>query len=122
MSNKNISLYQRLGGYEGIRKIAEDVWAQHISNPAVKARYANSDGEEITRLVTEFVCWGTGGPENYTGKTMYEAHKTMNINEREFLAVVDDVMFALKENNVGAQETNELLGMLFSLKDEVLYQ
>jgi len=116
------SLYERLGGYEGIRKISEDVWQQHISNPDVKARYAESDGEEVTRLVTEFVCWGTGGPQAYSGKDMKTAHTTMNISEREFLAVVDDVMRALEINNVGQQEKNELLGLLFSLKGEVLHQ
>lgn len=122
MSNENSTLYHRLGGYKGIRKIAEDVWKEHTTNPVVKARYADSDGEEVTRLVTEFVCWGTGGPEEYSGKEMKEAHRTMNISEAEFLAVVDDVMRSLKKNNVGPQETNELLGLLFSLKDEVLHQ
>jgi len=121
MSTENASLYERLGGYDGIRKVSEDVWTEHTSNPAVKARYADSDGEEITRLVTEFVCWGTGGPESYTGKEMREAHRTMNINEREFLAVVEDVSQALKKNDIGQQETSELLGLLFSLKDEVMH-
>ena len=122
MTNTTPSLYERLGGHDGIRKISEDVWVEHTSNPAVKARYAESDGEEITRLVTEFVCWGTGGPEAYSGKDMKEAHRTMNISEREFLAVIEDVSNALKKNDVGLQETNEVLGLLFSLKDEVLFQ
>lgn len=121
MSNKTASLYERLGGYAGIRKVSEDVWKEHTSNPAVMARYADSDGEKITQMVTEFVCWGTGGPETYTGKDMRTAHRTMNINEREFMAVVEDVSQALKKNNVGQQETSELLGLLFSLKDEVMH-
>lgn len=121
MSTEKASLYERLGGYDGIRKVSEDVWKEHTSNPDVMARYLDSDGEEITRLVTEFVCWGTGGPESYTGKEMREAHRTMNINEREFLAVIEDVSQALKKNNVGQQETSEVLGLLFTLKDEVMH-
>ncbi|MBL4748089.1 MAG: group 1 truncated hemoglobin [Magnetovibrio sp.] len=121
MSNEQKTLYERLGGFDGIRKISEDVWTEHTSNPAVKARYLDSDAEEVTRLVTEFVCWGTGGPQEYTGKDMKEAHRTMNINATEFMAVVDDISTALKKNDVGAQETSELLGLLFSLKDEVMH-
>lgn len=122
MSNEARSLYERLGGRERIEQITEDVWLNHISNPDVSPRYAESDAEAVKGRVTEFVCWGTGGPEDYEGKTMLDAHRTMNITHREFMAVIDDVMRALEKNDVGAAEQNELLGLLFSLKDQVIHQ
>lgn len=122
MSQNTLSLYERLGGQDKIAQISEDVWINHVSNPEVASRYANSDAEKIKSLVTEFVCWGTGGPVNYTGKDMLQAHRTMNISHREFMAVVDDVMRALDKNKVADREKNELLGLLFSLKDQVIHQ
>lgn len=122
MSMEIASLYERLGGRKNIRQISEDVWINHVSNPDVSPRYANSDAEKIKSLGTDFVCWGTGGPgEQYNGKTMLEAHRTMNISHLEFMAVIDDVMRALEKNKVGQSEQNELLGLLFSLKDQVLH-
>jgi hemoglobin len=117
-----ISLYERLGGREKIHQITEDVWINHISNPDVSARYANSDAEKIKSLVTEFVCWGTGGPEQYSGKDMLTAHRTMNISHREFMAVIDDVMRALEKNKIAKREQNEMLGLLMSLKDQVIHR
>ena len=122
MSKEKVSLYERLGGRDKIAKISDDVWENHISNPDVSPRYADSDAEKIKEYVTEFVCWGTGGPEEYTGKSMLDAHRTMNINYKEFMAVIDDVMRALDKNNVASNEQNELLGLLFSLKDQVVFQ
>lgn len=122
MSQETLSLYQRLGGKDKIAQITEDVWINHVSNPEVAPRYANSDAEKVKSLVTEFVCWGTGGPVNYSGKDMLQAHRTMNISHREFMAVVDDVMRALDKNRVADREKNELLGLLFSLKDQVIHQ
>lgn len=116
------TLYDRLGGKEKIAQITEDVWINHVSNPDVATRYANSDAEKVKALVNEFVCWGTGGPVQYSGKDMLEAHRTMNISHREFMAVIDDVMRALDKNNVQTKEKNELLGLLFSLKDQVIHQ
>ncbi|MCW8899277.1 MAG: group 1 truncated hemoglobin [Gammaproteobacteria bacterium] len=116
------SLYERLGGFSQIKKISEDVWDNHMANSEVSTRYANSDAEEIKKQVTDFVCWGTGGPEKYEGKTMLAAHKTMNISHQEFIAVIDDVMRALEKNNVGQTEQNEMLGLLFSLRDQVIKQ
>jgi hemoglobin len=52
---------------------------------------------------------------------MLDAHRTMNISHREFMAVVDDVMRALEKNGIGSREQNELLALLFSLKGQVIH-
>lgn len=121
MEKENESLYERLGGRQKIDQITEDVWINHVNNPDVSPRYANSDAEKVKKMVTEFVCWGTGGPVEYTGKNMLDAHRTMNISHREFMAVVDDVMRALEKNGIGPREQNELLALLFSLKGQVIH-
>jgi hemoglobin len=121
MEKENESLYERLGGRQKIDQITEDVWINHVNNPDVSPRYANSDAEKVKKMVTEFVCWGTGGPVEYTGKNMLDAHRTMNISHREFMAVVDDVMRALEKNGIGSREQNELLALLFSLKGQVIH-
>jgi hemoglobin len=116
------SLYERLGGRPGIEAIVEDIWSNHISNPLINKRYADSDPAEVKRLVTEMCCAGFGGPESYTGKDMISAHKGMNINDTEFVAVCDDVLKALEQNDVGQREKDEVLCILYSLKNEVVYQ
>ena len=114
------SLYERLGKFEGIKAITEDIWANHTSNPAVKARYVNSNPAEVKRKVAEFFAAGIGGPETYTGKNMIAAHTGMNINAQEFIGVIDDVLNALKKHNVGQREQDEVLAILYSLKPEIV--
>lgn len=115
------TLYERLGGRPGIEAIVEDIWNNHISNPVINNRYAASDPAKVKRLVTEMCCAGFGGPETYTGKDMVSAHKGMNINEAEFIAVCDDVLRALDMHNVGKREKDEILCILYSLKGEVVH-
>lgn len=115
------SLYERLGGEEKIRTIAASIFDNHVKNEAVKARYAESDRDEVFRLVTEFVCAGTGGPQSYTGKDMLEAHRGMNISEQEYMAVLDDILAALEANGVGQREQEELLMIAYSLRSEILH-
>jgi hemoglobin len=116
------TLYERLGGRPGIEAIVEDIWNNHVSNPLIAKRYANSDPANVKRLVTEMCCAGFGGPETYTGRDMIAAHKGMNINDTEFIAVCDDVLKALDKNNVGKRERDEILCILYSLKGDVVYQ
>lgn len=115
------TLYERLGGRERIEAIASDIFDNHTKNPVIKTRYVNSDPVTVKRLVTEMCCAGFGGPEQYTGKDMVTAHTGMNINEAEFIAVIDDVMSALDMNNVGKQEKDEILAILYSLKPEIVH-
>ena len=114
------TLYERLGGTDGIAAITEDIWANHTSNPLVRNRYVNSDPENVKRLVREMFGAGTGGPETYTGNDMLTAHTGMNINDQEFNAVIDDVMKALGANGIGENEHNEVLAILWSMKGEIV--
>ena len=115
------SLYARLGGRKAIEAIVDDIWINHTSNPVIKNRYANSDPAKVKRLVTEMCCAGFGGPEQYTGKNMVSAHRGMNINEAEFIAVCDDVLNALDKHGAGKRERDEILCILYSLKPEVVH-
>lgn len=114
------TLYERLGGEDKIRKIAAAILENHLGNDVVSARFADSDPDEMVRIVTEFICMGTGGPQEYTGKDMLTAHRGMNIGEHEYLAVVDDIMAALASNSVGEREQQEVLWIAYSLKGDIV--
>ena len=114
------SLYERLGGEDGIRAIAGDIFDNHAGNDLVKARYVDSNRDEVIQKVTEFICAGTGGAQEYTGKNMLDTHRGMNINEQEYMAVTEDIMAALEKNGVGAREQQEVLMITYSLRGEIL--
>ncbi len=115
------SLYERLGGEEKIRAVTVDILDNHLRNQAVSVRYQDSDRERVVQVVTEFICAGTGGPQQYTGRDMLTTHRGMNINETEYLAVIDDIMAALDKHGVGEREKQEVLMICYSLKGEILH-
>ncbi len=116
----NGSLYERLGGETGLSAIVKDVIDLHLENPVVRVRFQDADRERLHRLAFEFFGMGSGGPQQYSGKDMREVHRSMNISGDEYLAVVDDIMKALEKNNVGAESRTEVLGILYSLKDDIV--
>jgi len=113
------SLYDRLGGFDRISKIVNDLVDLHIANPLINTRFANSDAAALKQKATAFFCAGIGGTETYTGKDMVSAHRGMNISEQEFIAVIDDALAALDKNGVGAEERMEVLAILYSMKSQV---
>lgn len=115
------SLYERLGGESTIHRIAGTLFDLHSENPAIQARYQDSDRDALVRTVTEFICAGTGGPQAYTGKDMLETHRGMNISATEFLAVLDDIVAALEAHGVGEREQQEMLMIAYRMKGEIVH-
>jgi len=115
------TLYDRLGRRDGISRITRALIKNHLANPLVSNRYSQiEDMDRVERNVIDFFCAGAGGPESYTGRDMLSTHRGMNINEQEFVAVIDDAMAAMETCEVAAAVRGEVLAILWSLKPEVI--
>ena len=114
------SLYERLGGTEGITKIASDLVDLHAANPSIAPRFVNSDLDKLKNGAATFFISGTGGPNVYQGKDMLATHKGMNISATEMIAVLDDALKALTMNNIGQREQEEVLFVLYSMRSDVV--
>lgn len=116
-------LYDKLGGTEGITQIAADAVDNHFANKTVSTRYENSpmNMDEMKKAAAEFFITGTGGPAVYTGKNLLDAHRGMNINAAEFMAVLDDILGALKKNNIAQHVQEEVLFVLYGMKGEIVH-
>lgn len=116
------TIYDRVGGYDGFKRIATDILALHHANPILERRYGTSpkNDEQLITLVTELLCSVTGGSERYTGMNMHDAHTGMNINPEEFLEVLDDISKALHKNGVSQADHDAIMNLNFGLKAEVL--
>lgn len=115
------TLYQRLGGAEGMARLVDDVVAAHLLNPIVKTRFENvKDLNHLKQMAREFFSVGSGGPETYTGKDMLAAHKGMNISEQEYLAVMDDIVGAMDKNGLDGDAKKDVIAILYSLKGEII--
>ena len=63
---KEISLFERLGGTEGISSIVDNIVDNHLKNPVIKDKFSNlkpgTESYEIFKThVKEFLSAGTGG-------------------------------------------------------------
>ena len=116
----NNSLFERLGGTEGITTIASDVIDNHLANKAIATRFAKSDIAKIKTAAATFFISGTGGPNVYKGKDLLAAHQGMNISALEFMSVLDDALAALKKNNISQQAQEEVLFVLYSMRSQIV--
>lgn len=115
------SLYERLGATDGIVAIANDTVDLHLNNPRIAPRYANSDVAAVKNALATFFIANSGGPSVYEGKDMLTAHRGMNIDDAEFVAVLDDAMAAMDKSGIGQREKEEVLFFLYGMKGEIVH-
>jgi len=116
----NSSLFERLGGQEGIQLLAGTLVDNHLKNPVIATRFAEKDVDKLKKGASTFFIAGTGGPNVYEGKDMLATHKGMNISTTEFMAFIDDAFDALQTHDIAQREQEEVMYIFLSLRKEVL--
>ncbi len=117
------SLYERLGGEAGVSQLVDRIVDLHLRNDLIKTRWSKLDEAQLAHARTmakQFFTVGSGGPGEYTGKSMPEAHKGMNIAADEYLAVIDDMVQAMAELDYPQSVRDEVVGIAYSLKGEIM--
>ena len=113
-------LYFRLGEYDRIFELTEEIVRLHSINPDFERFWGHIDEEKLVKNVSDFVSTGTGGPEVYTGLDMPSAHAHLELSKADFLSAGGDVSKAMKNKGYGDEETQEFLCILVSMKDMVI--
>jgi hemoglobin len=120
------SLYDRLGGVYSIATVVDDfidrimVDPRLNANPLVDEAHHRIPPAGFKYLVTEMVCWATGGPQKYTGKSMAESHGHLKITAPEWDAFLDDLQQALDKLAVPAAEQTELKAIVNSTRSDIV--
>lgn len=119
------TLYQRLGGREAIKGVVDDFVANMAADPRVNGRFKGLDVGRVAKLQTNLadqICDATGGPCAYLGRDMKATHAGMGITDAEWTAAVEDLVKSLNKFKVGANEQQELLAILGSMKKDIVGQ
>lgn len=114
------SLYERLGGREALTAVVDEFVARAAADKRINMKFAKTDIPRLKFELVEQLCQVTGGPCQYKGRSMKEAHKHMKVTEGEFNALVEDLVGALDKFNVPEKEKNELLTPLAGLKSQIV--
>jgi hemoglobin len=120
------TLYERLGGVYAIAAVVDDFIDRIMVNPLLNANPKVDEAHHrvskagFKYLVTEMVCWATGGPQKYTGKTMKESHEQLGITEPEWQVFLKDFQDTLDKFQVPQAEQGELFAIVASTKTDIV--
>jgi len=117
------TLYQRLGGYDGITAFVNDLLPRLQADSTLGRFWQNRGDDGIARekqLLIDFLSSCAGGPVYYTGRDMRFSHQGMKISEADwsvFLGHAGDTMQALE---IPKAECDDVVAFVLSLKDDIV--
>ena len=120
------SLYERIGGVNAIAMVVDRFSDEVVKNPKLNVNPALKEWNQSGKLSglkfmrTLWLCQAAGGPFQYTGKNLHEAHKDLHITSEEFDEVGAEIARALNHFNVPEREKQEVLAAIVARKAEVV--
>lgn len=121
MSNK--SLYERLGGYDAIRAVVNNLLPR-LQADAVLGRFWQNRGadgiEREKQLLVDFLCAQAGGPMYYTGRDMVLSHRGMKISERDWTAFIGHLDATLDAFKLPPAERADVVNFIQSTRAEIV--
>src|SRR5437899_6713628 len=123
MTDQSKSLYARLGGYDAMTAVVENLLPRLVNDTQLGRFWQNRGTDGMHRekqLLVDFLCASAGGPLYYTGRDMALSHKGMKISGSDWTTFIRHLNATLDTFQVPQQERNEVLAFIESTKPDIV--
>ena len=117
------TLYQRLGGYDAISAVANNLLDRLMQDEQLGRFWQNRGTDGIIRekqLLIDYLCASSGGPMLYTGRDNQTSHKGMGITESDWNVFMNYLEDTLQHFQVPAAEKDQVLAFIGSTKVDIV--
>ena len=114
------SLYDRLGGYPAITAVVDDFVANVAADKRINKFFANANIPRLKGRLSDQLCQASGGPCYYAGADMKTAHAGMGIRNKDFDALVQNLVKSLNKFKVPKAEQQEIASVLLPMRKDIV--
>ena len=114
------TLYERLGGYEGIRTVVDDFYDRLGADEKLGQFFENADVESLRESQTDFLCEAAGGPETYDAAPVREAHLNVPFTPEHIQRAIDLLYESLEDASVPDDDAEAVVRAVAAYEEELL--
>ena len=117
------TLYERIGGEPAVNAAVDIFYRKVLNDHRINRFFDNADMDKQIAKQKAFFTMAFGGPNNYTGQDMRNAHANlvkMGLNEDHFNAVMEHLGATLTELKVPGDLIAEASAIAESTRNDVL--
>jgi len=123
MASDAKTLYARLGGYDAIAAVCDDLLPRMMADPQLGRFWQNRAADSIRRekqLLIDYLCASAGGPMYYTGRDMKLSHAGMGISAKDWDVLLGHLKATLDKFNVPDAERRDVLAFIDSTRASIV--
>ncbi|GAB4298790.1 MAG: group 1 truncated hemoglobin [Oscillatoriaceae cyanobacterium] len=118
------SLFEKIGGEAAVEAAVDKFYVRVLADDRINYFFQGVDMEQQRKHQKGFLTFAFGGAPQYSGRSMRNAHKRlveqMNLNDQHFDAVAANLAATLEELGVTPDMIQEVLGLVETLRNDVL--
>ncbi|WP_247007710.1 truncated hemoglobin [Halorientalis litorea] len=114
------TLYDRLGGREGIRAVVDDFYDRLVADDDLGPFFADADVDSLRRTQTDFLCEAAGGPETYDAAPVRAAHLDVPFEPADIQRAVEHLYESLDAFDVPEDDADAVVGAIAAYEDDLL--
>jgi hemoglobin len=114
------SLFEQIGGEPALRKTVDELVAVMETDERINFTFADIDMVKFKQLLFEQLCNLSGGPCQYTGRSMEESHRKLKVTNVMFNALAEDLYIAFSRVGVPYRVQNKVMAMLAPMQRDMV--
>lgn len=114
------TIYDAIGGKAALTAVVDEFYARVLRDPLLAPLFAHTDMQKQRGHQVAFLAYALGGPDEYRGAGMRDAHAGRGIQGEHFLAVAWHLQATLAWAGVGHAEVDQIMAAASSLYDDVV--
>ena len=114
------SLYQRLGGEAGVKKLLVAFYGKVLADPTLKPFFVDVSMDKLLRMQEEFFGAALEGPHHYTGRQLKDVHAGLGITARHFHRFVQQLLETLQEAGLSADDIRDVVRHVNTLRGDIV--
>lgn len=111
--------YEQVGGGPAVQRLVEVFYDLVWSDPQLVDYFVSADRDRLKVHQARLVASLLGGPKEYTGRELAEAHRGLNITSADYDRVVEHLVAACAKLDVPAHIVAAVGGVLAEVKPTI---
>ena len=114
------SLFEKYGGFPTIQTLVKNFYRDIDAEPKLAHFFENTDMESLINHQTKFISHILGGPEEYSGRSLAQAHKSLSIDNESFNLVAKILEENLEDLGVEEKDVQTIMNIVAGARGDIV--
>lgn len=114
------TIYRDIGGRDAVEAVVDDFYERVLADERLAPHFDGMDMDELRTHQVQFISAVAGGPVEYAGADMREAHDHLDLDAGDFAAVGGHLRSALETNGVAEENVDAIVAEVVALEEPIL--